>query len=77
MKITSKGQITIPSALREKHGLRPHTDVQWIERDGDLILKRSDPNGSRGTRVVQALRGKSEVGMTTDQILALTRDRQL
>ena len=76
MRITSKGQVTIPAALREKTGLLPHTEVEF-ELDGDAVrIVRAKPSGryeSRGQRAVRLLRGRATVRMSTDEIMALTR----
>ena len=75
MKITSKGQVTIPIEVREKLGLLPETEVDFIV-DGDAVrIQRRDNGGSgrRGTAIVRRLRGTGSVRMTTDEILALTR----
>lgn len=75
MRITSKGQVTIPAEIREKAGLLPNTEVDF-ELDGEAVrLVRSKarrPNG-RGARLVAHLRGRGDVAMTTDEIMALTR----
>jgi len=74
MRITSKGQVTIPIEIRERLGLLPHTEVVF-EVEGDSVrLRKADahPDG-RGQRLVRRLRGKATVEMTTDEILALTR----
>jgi AbrB family looped-hinge helix DNA binding protein len=73
MRITSKGQVTIPVEIREKAGLLPNTEVEFkIDRYGVRIVK-SKKRGRRGERIVQRLRGTATVSMTTDEILALTR----
>lgn len=75
MKITSKGQVTIPIEVREKLGLLPETEVDFVV-DGDTvrIQRRGDPRkGRRGARIVNRLRGTGSIRMTTDEILALTR----
>lgn len=36
MRITSKGQVTIPVGIREQAGLLPHTQVDF-ELDGDVV----------------------------------------
>jgi len=42
-KVTSKGQVVIPKALREKYGIRPSTEIRWIEREyGILIVPESE-----------------------------------
>ena len=40
--ITSRGQVTIPKALRDKHGLQPGTPVVFEEREGELVLRAAD-----------------------------------
>ncbi len=76
MRITSKGQVTIPADIRERAGLLPNTEVEF-EFDGKVVrivpaAKMS--RNSRGARLVAHLRGRGDVSMTTDAILALTRD---
>jgi len=76
MRITSKGQVTIPQGVREAAGLLPHTDVDFIvEATGVRIVPvRGAPRASRGANVVERLRRNGgHVTMTTDEILALTR----
>jgi AbrB family looped-hinge helix DNA binding protein len=75
MRITSKGQVTIPADLRERAGLLPYTDVDFVI-DGDVVtLVRAKPRArdGRGARIVAHLRGRGDVAMTTDEIMALTR----
>jgi AbrB family looped-hinge helix DNA binding protein len=74
VKITTKGQVTIPVEIRERLGLLPHTEVEF-EIAGDAVLLRKLRGGRRrGRRIVERLRGRADRGMTTDEILALTRD---
>ena len=73
MKITSKGQVTIPQDLRERHGLLPGTEVEFVEENGTVQLKKAAGTRRRGRDVVAHLRGRGTVEMTTDEILALTR----
>lgn len=76
MRITSKGQVTIPQAVRERTGLLPNTDVQFIV-DGlevRIVKATSGRRPSRGAAAVQRLRtAGGQVTMTTDEIMALTR----
>jgi antitoxin PrlF len=77
MRITSKGQVTIPQAVRERTGLLPNTDVQFIvDGVGVRIVKAtSSRRASRGAAAVQRLRrAGGRISMTTDEIMALTRD---
>lgn len=73
MRITSKGQVTIPQEIRERLGLWPHTEVEFVAQGDAVYLRKAADADSRGRRLVQHLRGKGTVAMTTDQILALTR----
>ena len=72
MKITTKGQVTIPQDIRERLGLLPHTEVEFEVR-GDVVVVTKAETGRRGRRVVANLRGRGDVPMTTDEIMALTR----
>jgi AbrB family looped-hinge helix DNA binding protein len=75
MRITSKGQVTIPQEIREEAGLLPHTEVEF-EIVGGAVRIRKAPAAkrpSRGAAAVKALRGRATARMTTDEILALTR----
>ncbi len=76
MKITTKGQVTIPVEIREKLGLLPNTEVEF-EVVGKAVrirkVRRANGAGRRGKSIVERLRGRGSVRMTTDEILALTR----
>lgn len=75
MRITSKGQVTIPLPIREKFGMLPDTDVDFVT-DGQtvrLVRKADHARPTRGEAAVRRLRGRADVKMSTDQILALTR----
>ena len=77
MRITSKGQVTIPAEIRERAGLLPDTEVDF-EFDGEavrIVRARATKKDGRGRRVVAHLRGRGDVNMSTDAIMALTRDR--
>ena len=76
MRITSKGQVTIPQVIREEVGLLPNTEVEFVvEGNGVTIIKSAmGKRASRGARAVQRLRRRAGgIYMTTDEIMALTR----
>ena len=78
MRITSKGQVTIPVEIREKAGLLPGTEVAF-ELDGEsvrIVRSTSPRRETRGQRAVRLLRGSGTVRMTTDEIMALTRGEE-
>lgn len=72
MKVSTKGQVTIPLALRIKAGIVPGTDVEFRAEGSRLYLKKT-ATGGRGASVVQNMTGKGNINMSTDEILALTR----
>ncbi len=76
MRITSKGQVTIPQAIREEAGLLPNTDVDFLVEDGTVRIVKAGPGKrlARGATAVRRLRENGRtVRMTTDDIMALTR----
>ena len=76
-RITTKGQVTIPQEIRDLLHLLPHTEVRFEIGDGVAILSKVAPgksrSQSRGETLINSLRGKATVKMTTNEILALTR----
>jgi AbrB family looped-hinge helix DNA binding protein len=73
MRVTAKGQVTIPQHIREALGLLPDSEVEFeLKRDG-VTLRKARHASRRGQRLVQRMRGKATVRMSTDEILALTR----
>jgi len=77
MRITSKGQVTIPVEIRERLGLLPETEVEFRVDGNAVRLVKAEPRKGRGRgdSLVARLRGSADVRMSTDQILALTRRR--
>ena len=80
MKITARGQITIPADIRSKAGLRPHTEVDVSVSGGTVVIqrkkairRRSRQAADPGEQLIAALRGSGTGDMTTDEIMALTR----
>lgn len=73
MKITSKGQVTIPQEIREKTGLLPDTEVEFVVRGNIVQIVKAKPSSSRGANVVRAIRGRATTRMSTDEIMKLTR----
>ena len=76
MRITSKGQVTIPQAIREKLGLLPNTDVEFSIDKGSARLTKATRPGPRSAvrQHIERVRGTLETGMSTDQLMKLLRD---
>lgn len=70
--VTVKGQVTIPKPIRDRLGLQPGSEVDFeLTPDGRVILvKRGD---QRIVSRFERLRGRAGTGLSTDQIMALTR----
>jgi AbrB family looped-hinge helix DNA binding protein len=73
MRITSKGQVTIPLAIRRQAGLLPDPEVEFTVSKGVVILRKASTPSNRGARLLRAMRGKASSRLTTDEIMALTR----
>ena len=76
MRITSKGQVTIPQAIRDKLGLLPHTEVEFeIVGDGVRMRKARKSKGmDRGEMIVAHLRGSGNKRYrSTDELMKLLR----
>ena len=73
MRITSKGQVTIPIEIRERLGLLPHTEVRFEVEGNAVRIVREERAGGRGERLLDRLRGRATSGLSTEEIMALTR----
>jgi len=72
MRVTTKGQVTIPQHIREKMGITPATEVDFVE-EGERVFLVKRKEKKAATRKFAKLRGVATVKMTTDEIMALTR----
>lgn len=75
MRITSKGQVTIPVEIRERLGLLPNSEVEFEVEGNAVRIRRARGKGAqkRGRSIVQDMLGKATSRMSTEQIMALTR----
>ena len=75
MKVTVKGQVTIPRHIRDKLGITPNTEVNFQEEGRRVYLtKKKVPVPKKN--IFRRYRGIATVRMTTDEIMALTRGRK-
>ena len=72
MRISTKGQVTIPMNIREKFGFLPNTEVEFVVQDGQVILKKAVPRTIMESPF-DYVRGTSDAGLTTEQLMRLTR----
>lgn len=74
MRVTSKGQVTIPQKLRDEFGLQPQTEVVFEATETGVLIK---PALHRNAEIEQRLlraTGSATVPLTTDEIMRLTRE---
>lgn len=73
MKVTEKGQVTIPKELRDELGIGVGTEVEFERSDDGIVVRKRNRSPTRGRQLAERLRGRGDVAMTTDEIMALTR----
>jgi antitoxin PrlF len=71
MRVTTKGQVTIPKNVRESLGIVPETDVDFQEDNGRFYIVKISKN--KPTTRFNKLRGIATTKMSTDEIMDLTR----
>ncbi len=70
--VTSKGQVTIPKPIRDRLGIKPGNAVEFeLAPDGRVVMVKV--GGQRRVNRFEALRGRAGAGLSTDEIMALTR----
>lgn len=74
MRLNSKGQVTIPAPLRERHGLHEGDELDVVEDAGALRIVRVQSGRSHGERLVQRMQGRATTTMSTDELLRLLRE---
>lgn len=73
MRVGEKGQVTIPIEFRDALGLLPGSTVEFERRGSELVIHKA-ASTARGEALVERLRGRSTSGMTTEELMALTRE---
>ena len=73
MRVSARGQVTIPTAIREKLGLLPGTEVEFVVSGRKVLLRKVAGRRRRGGKLVAQMRGRATGGMSTDEIMAMMR----
>lgn len=73
MRVNSKGQVTIPAPMRERHGIHEGDEVDVLEDGETLRIVRVEASPTRGQRLVRRMRATATTTMSTDQLLELLR----
>ena len=72
MRVTTKGQVTIPKYVRDKMGITPNCEIDFAEKDGKFFLTKKKINKQKKDRFAR-FKGIATIKMSTDEIMALTR----
>jgi AbrB family looped-hinge helix DNA binding protein len=75
MRVTTKGQVTIPQEIRERLGILPHSEVEFDVVGDSVRIRKKKGSKTRGQLLIEHMRRgpKPMPGMTTDEIMAMTR----
>lgn len=73
MRVTEKGQVTIPKDLRDALGIGAGTEVVFERDQNAIVVRKVDHGPTRGQLLAARLRGHGDGPMSTDEIMALTR----
>jgi AbrB family looped-hinge helix DNA binding protein len=38
-RVTAQNQISIPASVRERFGIHPGTELIWVEREGEIVVR--------------------------------------
>jgi AbrB family looped-hinge helix DNA binding protein len=74
MRISSRGQVTIPAGLRLALGFQPGDEVDVIADGDTLRVLHTAPAATRGERIVERMRGRATTDLSTDDLVAMLRD---
>jgi AbrB family looped-hinge helix DNA binding protein len=82
MRVTVKGQVTIPKPVRRSLGIKPGSEVEFVLREGEAVLRPVDSeSGVREKEVAEfmshlrSFRGAMDLGgLTSDEFMSLLRD---
>lgn len=73
MRITSKGQVTIPRDIRDALGIAPSSEVEFVRENGRVWLRKRKPGAAHARSLVARMRGRATARMSTEEIMRLTR----
>lgn len=74
MRVTEKGQVTIPKELRDALGIGAGSEVEFTREGSTLVVRKvTNERAGTGRALVERMRGRGDVQLTTDEFMALTR----
>ncbi|MBL0374628.1 AbrB/MazE/SpoVT family DNA-binding domain-containing protein [Rhizobium sp. KVB221] len=83
MRVTSRGQVTIPRDLRELTGIKPNSEVVFSIESGKLVVTPKDGEQQLADRerlgkfleTLDRLEGTGDQAIDAEALMSLTRDR--
>jgi antitoxin PrlF len=83
MRVTSKGQVTIPRDMRELTGIKPNSEVLFSIESGKLTITPKDAASvakenerlDRFLKTLDRLEGTGDQDLDAEALMSLTRDR--
>lgn len=83
MRVTSKGQVTIPRDMRELTGIKPNSEVLFSIESGKLTITPKDAASvtkeserlDRFLQTLDRLEGTGDQDLDAEALMSLTRDR--
>ena len=80
MRVTSKGQVTIPKQIRRRQGIRVGSEVEFVEKGDSIVVTKAAPRTRRVEKgddefaaYLDRVTGIVDIGMTTDEFMQLLR----
>lgn len=73
MRITSKGQVTIPQDIRKRFGLRPGSEVEFVAKKDSVELRARKKSRGVFESWLEGARGSAKAGVTTKKIMEASR----
>ena len=78
MRVTSKGQVTIPKEIRNRHDIRAGSEVEFVEKGVEVVVRRRRQNAPVDGKDdfaahLDRVTGIVDIGMSTDDFMRLMR----
>ncbi|HET7276320.1 MAG TPA: AbrB/MazE/SpoVT family DNA-binding domain-containing protein [Longimicrobiaceae bacterium] len=71
MKVSERGQVTIPLEMRERFGFLPDTEVEFVATDGALQIRKK---ANRTRSAIAEIYGRRRFSASTDDLMKLLRE---
>ena len=76
MRVTTKGQVTIPIEIREQLDIGPESEVEFEVVGNVVQLRKVSAKEGRGRRVLARLLAAPYTGPSTAELMELTRGEE-